>query len=70
MGSSDEPDEMPLPDSESVCVIPGSVLLWKITPRPQNSTQVKKNLACLLLFLIELIYMFTFISLWVFFLLK
>lgn len=31
---------MPLPDSESVYVIPGSVLLWKITPRPPNSAQV------------------------------
>ncbi|XP_053098942.1 oxysterol-binding protein-related protein 1 isoform X3 [Hemicordylus capensis] len=40
MGSSDEPDEMPLPDSESVCVIPGSVLLWRIAPRPSNSTQM------------------------------
>ncbi|KAH0617767.1 hypothetical protein JD844_016340 [Phrynosoma platyrhinos] len=39
-GNSDEPDEMPLPDSESVCVIPGSVLLWRIVPRPSNSTQM------------------------------
>lgn len=31
---------MPLPDSESVYVIPGSILLWKITPRPPNSAQV------------------------------
>ncbi|XP_048451531.1 oxysterol-binding protein-related protein 1-like isoform X2 [Rhincodon typus] len=36
-----EPDEMPLPDnSESVQVIPGSRLLWKITPRPPNSQQM------------------------------
>ncbi|XP_060679894.1 oxysterol-binding protein-related protein 1 isoform X1 [Hemiscyllium ocellatum] len=36
-----EPDEMPLPDnSESVQVIPGSHLLWKITPRPPNSQQM------------------------------
>ncbi|XP_053252341.1 oxysterol-binding protein-related protein 1 isoform X4 [Podarcis raffonei] len=40
MGNSDEPDEIPLPDCESVCVIPGSVLLWRIAPRPSNSTQM------------------------------
>uniref|UniRef100_A0ACB8FDN1 Oxysterol-binding protein- protein 1 n=1 Tax=Sphaerodactylus townsendi TaxID=933632 RepID=A0ACB8FDN1_9SAUR len=40
MGSSDEPDEVPLPDSETVCVIPGSVLLWRIAPRPANSAQM------------------------------
>ncbi|KAM4704755.1 oxysterol-binding protein-related protein 1 isoform 2-T2 [Rhinophrynus dorsalis] len=39
-GSSEEPDEMPLPDSESVNVIPGSVLLWRIAPRPANSVQM------------------------------
>ncbi|XP_070603744.1 oxysterol-binding protein-related protein 1 isoform X1 [Erythrolamprus reginae] len=39
-GNSDEPDEMPLPECESICVIPGSVLLWKISPRPSNSTQM------------------------------
>ncbi|XP_015677447.1 oxysterol-binding protein-related protein 1 [Protobothrops mucrosquamatus] len=39
-GNSDEPDEMPLPECESICVIPGSVLLWKIAPRPSNSTQM------------------------------
>uniref|UniRef100_A0A8U7MRY5 Oxysterol-binding protein n=1 Tax=Corvus moneduloides TaxID=1196302 RepID=A0A8U7MRY5_CORMO len=38
--SKQESDEMPLPDSESVYVIPGSVLLWKITPRPPNSAQM------------------------------
>ncbi|XP_077348707.1 oxysterol-binding protein-related protein 1 isoform X1 [Lithobates pipiens] len=38
--STDEPDEMPLPDSESVLVIPGSTLLWRIAPRPPNSTQM------------------------------
>ncbi|PIO36121.1 hypothetical protein AB205_0086850 [Aquarana catesbeiana] len=31
---------MPLPDSESVLVIPGSTLLWRIAPRPPNSTQM------------------------------
>ncbi|XP_061453182.1 oxysterol-binding protein-related protein 1 isoform X3 [Rhineura floridana] len=40
MASSEELDEMPLPDSESVCVIPGSVLLWRIAPRPSNSAQM------------------------------
>ncbi|XP_067887199.1 oxysterol-binding protein-related protein 1 isoform X2 [Heterodontus francisci] len=36
-----EPDEMRLPDtSESVQVIPGSRLLWKIAPRPPNSEQM------------------------------
>ncbi|XP_059502255.1 oxysterol-binding protein-related protein 1 isoform X3 [Stegostoma tigrinum] len=36
-----ELDEMPLPEnSESVQVIPGSRLLWKITPRPPNSRQM------------------------------
>uniref|UniRef100_A0A670Y4U7 Oxysterol-binding protein n=1 Tax=Pseudonaja textilis TaxID=8673 RepID=A0A670Y4U7_PSETE len=39
-GNSDEPDEMPLPECESMCVIPGSVLLWKIAPRPSNSTEM------------------------------
>ncbi|XP_075441077.1 oxysterol-binding protein-related protein 1 isoform X2 [Ascaphus truei] len=39
-GSSEEPDEMPLPDSESVLVIPGSTLLWRISPRPSNSAQM------------------------------
>uniref|UniRef100_A0A8C2TBW0 Oxysterol-binding protein-related protein 1 n=1 Tax=Coturnix japonica TaxID=93934 RepID=A0A8C2TBW0_COTJA len=40
VSSTEEPDEMPLPDSESVYVIPGSILLWKITPRPPNSAQM------------------------------
>ncbi|XP_069076132.1 oxysterol-binding protein-related protein 1 isoform X1 [Pleurodeles waltl] len=39
-GNTDEPDEMPLPDSESVHVIPGSTLLWRIVPRPSNSVQM------------------------------
>ncbi|XP_072008157.1 oxysterol-binding protein-related protein 1 isoform X2 [Engystomops pustulosus] len=39
-GGGEEPDEMPLPDSESVQVIPGSTLLWRIAPRPSNSTQM------------------------------
>ncbi|XP_063779678.1 oxysterol-binding protein-related protein 1 isoform X1 [Pseudophryne corroboree] len=39
-GSTEEPDEMPLPDCESVQVIPGSKLLWRIAPRPSNSAQM------------------------------
>lgn len=35
---------MPVPDSESVFVIPGSVLLWRIAPRPPNSAQVRLGL--------------------------
>lgn len=35
---------MPMPDSESVFVIPGSVLLWRIAPRPPNSAQVRLRL--------------------------
>ncbi|XP_041423782.1 oxysterol-binding protein-related protein 1-like isoform X1 [Xenopus laevis] len=39
-GSTEEPDEMPLPVSESVQVIPGSTQLWRIAPRPSNSAQM------------------------------
>lgn len=35
----EEPEEMPPPDAETVQVIPGSELIWKITPRPHNSSQ-------------------------------
>uniref|UniRef100_A0A665V123 Oxysterol-binding protein n=1 Tax=Echeneis naucrates TaxID=173247 RepID=A0A665V123_ECHNA len=35
----EEPEEMPLPDAETVQVIPGSELIWKITPRPDNSAK-------------------------------
>ncbi|XP_051784876.1 oxysterol-binding protein-related protein 1 isoform X2 [Erpetoichthys calabaricus] len=38
--SSEEPDEMPMPDAETVQVIPGSRLLWRIAPRPPNSSQM------------------------------
>lgn len=38
--TSEESDEMPVPDSESVFVIPGSALLWRIAPRPPNSAQM------------------------------
>lgn len=44
MSASEESDEMPMPDSESVFVIPGSVLLWRIAPRPPNSAQVRLGL--------------------------
>ncbi|KAJ8395020.1 hypothetical protein AAFF_G00039710 [Aldrovandia affinis] len=37
---SEETEEMPLPDTETVQVIPGSQLLWRISPRPSNSTQM------------------------------
>nr|XP_045234236.1 oxysterol-binding protein-related protein 1 isoform X3 [Macaca fascicularis] len=40
MSTSEESDEMPMPDSESVFIIPGSVLLWRIAPRPPNSAQM------------------------------
>jgi len=40
MSSSEESDEMPMPDSESMSVIPGSALLWRIAPRPPNSAQM------------------------------
>lgn len=40
MSASEELDEMPMPDSESVLVIPGSALLWRIAPRPPNSAQM------------------------------
>ncbi|XP_034039799.1 oxysterol-binding protein-related protein 1 [Thalassophryne amazonica] len=33
----EEPEEMPPPDAETVQVIPGSELIWKISPRPDNS---------------------------------
>lgn len=35
----EEPEEMPPPEAETVQVIPGSELLWKITPRPENSSK-------------------------------
>uniref|UniRef100_A0AAY4CQ07 Oxysterol-binding protein n=1 Tax=Denticeps clupeoides TaxID=299321 RepID=A0AAY4CQ07_9TELE len=35
----EEPEEMPLPEAETVQVIPGSELVWKISPRPANSAQ-------------------------------
>ncbi|KAL0966156.1 hypothetical protein UPYG_G00291610 [Umbra pygmaea] len=34
-----EPEEMPLPDGDTVQVIPGSELIWRIVPRPDNSAQ-------------------------------
>uniref|UniRef100_A0A8C5APN5 Oxysterol-binding protein n=1 Tax=Gadus morhua TaxID=8049 RepID=A0A8C5APN5_GADMO len=39
-GSADEePEELPPPDAETVQVIPGSELIWRIAPRPDNSAQ-------------------------------
>ncbi|XP_063075420.1 oxysterol-binding protein-related protein 1-like [Engraulis encrasicolus] len=35
----EEPVEMPPPDAETVQVIPGSELVWRISPRPENSAQ-------------------------------
>uniref|UniRef100_A0A7N6AFY1 Oxysterol-binding protein n=1 Tax=Anabas testudineus TaxID=64144 RepID=A0A7N6AFY1_ANATE len=35
----EEPEETPPPDAETVQVIPGSELIWKITPRPDNSAK-------------------------------
>ncbi|XP_061588327.1 oxysterol-binding protein-related protein 1-like [Cololabis saira] len=35
----EEPEEMPPPQAETVQVIPGSELIWKITPRPENSAK-------------------------------
>ncbi|XP_023282967.1 oxysterol-binding protein-related protein 1-like [Seriola lalandi dorsalis] len=35
----EEPEEMPPPDAETVQVIPGSELIWRITPRPDNSAK-------------------------------
>uniref|UniRef100_A0A3Q3XFH8 Oxysterol-binding protein n=1 Tax=Mola mola TaxID=94237 RepID=A0A3Q3XFH8_MOLML len=34
-----EPEEMPPPDAETVQVISGSELIWKITPRPKHSAK-------------------------------
>ena len=40
MSASEESDEMPVPEFQSVFVIPGSVLLWQIAPQPPNSAQM------------------------------
>ncbi|XP_061095920.1 oxysterol-binding protein-related protein 1 isoform X2 [Conger conger] len=37
---SEEQEEVPLTDAETVQIIPGSQLLWRISPRPANSTQM------------------------------
>ncbi|XP_071371635.1 oxysterol-binding protein-related protein 1 isoform X1 [Centroberyx affinis] len=39
-GGGEETEEIPLPDTETVEVIPGSQLLWRIAPRPANSTEM------------------------------
>ncbi|CAL1579616.1 unnamed protein product [Knipowitschia caucasica] len=35
----EEPEEVLPPEAETVQVIPGSELIWKITPRPENSSK-------------------------------
>uniref|UniRef100_A0A673HS38 Oxysterol-binding protein n=1 Tax=Sinocyclocheilus rhinocerous TaxID=307959 RepID=A0A673HS38_9TELE len=35
--ADEEPDEMPPPEAETVQVIAGSELIWRISPRPDNS---------------------------------
>ncbi|XP_073778367.1 oxysterol-binding protein-related protein 1 isoform X3 [Danio rerio] len=35
--AEEEPDEMPPPEAETVQLIPGSELIWRISPRPDNS---------------------------------
>lgn len=37
---SEEQEEVPQPDLDTVQVIPGSQLLWRISPRPANSAQM------------------------------
>lgn len=39
-GCSDDQEEVPSPTADTVQMIPGSQLLWRIAPRPANSTQV------------------------------
>ncbi len=38
--ADEEPDEMPPPEAETVRVISGSELIWRISPRPDNSGKV------------------------------
>uniref|UniRef100_A0A8C7PQA5 Oxysterol-binding protein n=1 Tax=Oncorhynchus mykiss TaxID=8022 RepID=A0A8C7PQA5_ONCMY len=40
-GSGEEVEEIPLPEADTVEVIPGSQLLWRIAPRPENSIEVR-----------------------------
>ncbi|XP_068176044.1 oxysterol-binding protein-related protein 1 isoform X2 [Antennarius striatus] len=39
-GGSDDQEEVPSPTTDTVEVIPGSQLLWRITQRPTNSSQM------------------------------
>lgn len=39
-GCSDDQEEVPSPAADTVQMIPGSQLLWRIAPRPANSAQV------------------------------
>ncbi|RXN29295.1 oxysterol-binding -related 1-like isoform X1 [Labeo rohita] len=40
--ADEEPDEMPPPEAETVQVIPGSELIWRISPRPDNSGKLNE----------------------------
>ena len=40
VSASEESYEMPVPEFQSMFVIPGSVLLWQIAPQPPNSAQM------------------------------
>lgn len=42
-GSVADSEETPQPGGDSLEVIPGSKLLWRIAPRPVNSTQVSSR---------------------------
>lgn len=39
-GCAEDQEEVPSPPADTVEVVPGSQLLWKIAPRPANSVQV------------------------------
>lgn len=56
-GAADDADEMP-DVQETVIMIPGSTLLWRITPRPAHSDRV--TLSCF--FLLPLQRLLTLIS--------
>ena len=41
-GDPDDADDVPAPEvTETVYVLPGSKLLWRVLPRPSNSAQVQ-----------------------------
>ncbi|XP_042371608.1 oxysterol-binding protein-related protein 1-like [Plectropomus leopardus] len=39
-GCSEDQEEVPSPAADTVEMIPGSQLLWRIAPRPANSAEV------------------------------